>query len=105
HFGDAMVVRHRLAAAVSRAARVCALAGPDALACTRPQVLVALGLAADRCVPAPLITQARERVGEIDVLRVGIECNYQSGFAGLVRQYADPTLALHAEAAMPMPTP
>lgn len=104
NFGHAMVVRHRLVTATSRAVRICALGAPDtAEACVVAQVNAGLGATAGACVQPMRITANAQQIDTVDVLAVDARCEYVGGPWGpfLATMMEDAPLTLTANSVMP----
>lgn len=103
NFGHAMVVRHRLTTATSRAVRICALVEPaNAEACVAQQLAAGLGATAGACASLEVAANAQALQG-VEVLGVSATCDYAGGPWGafLATQMADSPLILRANSVMP----
>ncbi|MGK0359045.1 MAG: hypothetical protein ACI9U2_001341 [Bradymonadia bacterium] len=105
NFGHAMIVRHTITSAASRAARICALANPATTdACISAQLRTAFDGrdAPTSCADFVIDTQEQDLDG-VQVLGVNLVCDYVGGpwARFLARNGADHQLLLTANSVMP----
>lgn len=106
NIAHAMVVRHRLLSATTRAARICSLLDPAVAAqCVRTQVENTLGGLVDACRPLNILPRA-DTIGGVAVLRAEATCRYAGGpWSGLLDRWGggpdSSRFQMRAEATMP----
>lgn len=103
NFGHAMVVRHRLLTATSRAARVCSIADPAVTeGCVDAQMATFRQNFAASCAPLQFVANP-QRLDTVDVLGVNATCDYVGGPWGpfLATMMRDERLVLTANSVMP----
>ena len=105
NFGHAMIVRHTVTSAATRATRICALTNPAVTdACISTQLRTAFGGrdAPTSCADFTINTQNQDLDG-VQVLGVNLVCDYVGGpWARFLARYgADHQLLLTANSVMP----
>lgn len=104
-FGHAMVVRHQLSNAASRAVRFCAVQGTPTPACLDTQVRAGLGPTAMACEPLNIQPGQPIPLGPSGLFAIQVEltCAYVgTPGARLLSQLGVDRLVLRATAAMPV---